>query len=361
MEDCTKKGINYGFIQYRKKSKKNGSVGYQCVVVIKSKSSVVYRESRTFAKLNLAKTWGANRKSDLDVSGVPIAKKMVTIQTLIIKYLNDPYLGGKAGRTMLSVLNMLADCDMAKHNADELKQSDIIEHCKNRNATGTSPATIYHDIAYLKSVLRAAKPVFNIDINEAIVSETIPMLVKMKLIGRSKRRSRRPSDTELIALEKQLNETEKHPSCKIPYVDMLNFSILSCMRIGEVCNLRWEDLDENKRAILVRERKDPLKKEDNHMMVALLGKAFPIVMRQKKVDGRIFPYNSKSVTSGFQRVRAKIKIKDLRYQDLRREGASRLFEDGYSIEQVAQVTGHRNFNTLWQVYTELYPENLHRD
>ena len=99
MEDCTKKGINYGFIQYRKKSKKNGSVGYQCVVVIKSKSSVVYRENKTFAKINLAKTWGANRKSALDLSGAPNTKKIETIQTLIIKFLNDPHLGGKPGRT----------------------------------------------------------------------------------------------------------------------------------------------------------------------------------------------------------------------------------------------------------------------
>ncbi|EET1132915.1 tyrosine-type recombinase/integrase, partial [Escherichia coli] len=59
------------------------------------------------------------------------------------------------------------------------------------------------------------------------------------------------------------------------------------------------------------------------------------------------------------RVRSKLGIKDLRYHDLRREGASRLFEAGFSIEEVAQVTGHRSLNVLWQVYTELYPKSLH--
>lgn len=259
-----------------KRPKKNGSVGYRCVVVIKSKSSVVYRESRTFAKLNLAKTWGANRKSELDVSGVPRIKKMETIRTLILKYLNDPYLGGKSGRTKRYVLNMLADCEIAYHNADELKQSHIIEHCKNRRAAGAAPQTINHDIAYLKSALKAAKPVFDIDINADIVTEAIPMLIDMQLIARSNRRTRRPTNEELIAIENQLAQTEKHHSCKIPYVDILNFSILSCMRIGEVCKLRWDDLDEDQRAVLVRDRKDPRKKDDNHMMVALLGKAFPM-------------------------------------------------------------------------------------
>lgn len=39
-------------------------------------------------------------------------------------------------------------------------------------------------------------------------------------------------------------------------------------------------------------------------------------------------------------------------------GASRLFEQSYSIE-VAQVTGHRNLNILWQVYMQLFPHKLH--
>lgn len=84
-------------------------------------------------------------------------------------------------------------------------------------------------------------------------------------------------------------------------------------------------------------------------------------MRQPHKAERNFPYNSRSMTAGFQRVRNKLGIQDLRYHDLRREGASRLFEKGYSIEEVAQVTGHRNLNVFWQVYTQLHPHKLHRD
>nr|WP_244499044.1 tyrosine-type recombinase/integrase [Vibrio atlanticus] len=73
----------------------------------------------------------------------------------------------------------------------------------------------------------------------------------------------------------------------------------------------------------------------------------------------MFPYTSRRVSTGFHRVRNELGIADLRYHDLRREGASRLFEKGYSIEEVAQVTGHRNLNVLWQVYTQLFPQHLH--
>jgi integrase len=131
------------------------------------------------------------------------------------------------------------------------------------------------------------------------------------------------------------------------------------MRIGEVCKLKWEDLNIEHKIIIVRDRKDPRKKEGNHMIAPLLGESFDIAVKQRSDNELIFPYNPRSVSAGFQRVRNDLGITDLRYHDLRREGASRLFEQGYSIEEVAQVTGHRNLIILWQVYTQLFPHKLH--
>ena len=160
-------------------------------------------------------------------------------------------------------------------------------------------------------------------------------------------------------LTEALEKRAKHPRAVIPFLDIFNFSILTCMRIGEVCRLRWEDIDEEQRSVLVRDRKDPRKKVGNHMTVALLGDAWDIAMRQPKKSELIFPYISRSVSAGFTRVCESINIEDLHYHDLRREGASRLFEAGFSIEEVAQVTGHKSLKLLWQVYTELYPKSLH--
>lgn len=118
-------------------------------------------------------------------------------------------------------------------------------------------------------------------------------------------------------------------------------------------------MDEKNRNVLVRDRKDPRKKTGNHISVPLLGDAWTILQRQPRTDERVFPCNPKSVSADFQRVRNALGIEDLHYHDLRREGASRLFEAGFSIEEVAQVTGHRSLSVLWQVYTELYPQSLH--
>jgi site-specific recombinase XerD len=44
--------------------------------------------------------------------------------------------------------------------------------------------------------------------------------------------------------------------------------------------------------------------------------------------------------------------------DLRHEATSRLFEHGYSIEQVAMVTLHESWSELKR-YTQIKPESLH--
>jgi hypothetical protein len=63
--------------------------------------------------------------------------------------------------------------------------------------------------------------------------------------------------------------------------------------------------------------------------------------------------------TGVRHACKELKIRDLRFHDLRHEATSRLFEAGLTIEQVALVTGHKDWKMLRQ-YTNLRPEALHR-
>lgn len=339
----------------------NGEKRYKATITVKSNNKIIQRFAKTHKKKAIAVAWAKNQVAEIEEKGVN-SQRVTTLAQLLDLYIAERDLWNNTGRTKQYVIKMLRDCDISKVLSNRLTTADLIKHCKHRRDAGAAGATIYHDIAYLRSVMKKSKPVFNIDANYSIFEEAVPVLIDMKLIGKSQRRTRRPTENELEKLKTGLFEREKfraNGNTRIPYNDILDFSILTCMRIGEVCAIRWDDLDEDKKTVIVRDRKDPRKKEGNHMMVPLLGESFAIACRQPKKGERIFPYNSRSVSAGFQRVRNSLGINDLRYHDLRREGASRLFELGYSIEEVAQVTGHRNLNILWQVYTQLFPHKLH--
>ncbi|SCC19296.1 site-specific integrase [Gilliamella intestini] len=344
-----------------KRIRADGTPRYRCTVVIKEKTKVIYRESKTFSKQQIAKTWGTNQASKIEQFGIPQKNDItkLTLGNLLDKYLSDPNLGEKAGRTKRYVIQMIINSDIANIKLSDLKTHHIIEHCRARAASGTKPATINHDISYIGSILEVARPIYGINIDKTVVEDARPLLIQMNLIGKSQRRARRPISDELNRIVEKLQERQSHKYSKIPFVDILNFSILSCMRIGEICSLKWDDVDYKQKAVLVRNRKDPRKKIGNHMFVPLLGEAWTILQSQPKNNELIFPYNSRSVTAGFQRVRNKLGIIDLRYHDMRREGASRLLEQGFAIEEVAQVTGHRNLQTLWNIYISLFPNSLH--
>lgn len=118
--------------------------------------------------------------------------------------MTDRDLWDKTGRTKRYVLRLLRDCDIAKINSKEIRTSDLIKHCRNRRSGGAGAATIYHDIAYLRSVMKKANPVFNISANFVIFEEAVPVLIDMGLVGKSQKRTRRPTDTELDRLKEGL-------------------------------------------------------------------------------------------------------------------------------------------------------------
>lgn len=338
-----------------------GEKRYKATITVKKNGRIVHRFAKTHKKKAVAVAWAKNQVAEIERVGIN-TQRHTTIAELLDLFINERDLWDNTGRTKQYVIKMLRDCDIATRQAHQLTTADIIQHCKDRKGAGAQPSTIYHDVAYLRSVMKKAKPVFNIEANYSVFEEAVPILIDMKLVGKSQKRTRRPTELELEKLKQGLRERESYRlngPTRIPFLDILDFSILTCMRIGEVCALRWEDLNEKNKTVIVRDRKDPRKKEGNHMIVPLLGDSMNIVIRQEKKSERIFPYNPRSVSAGFQRVRNSLRIEDLRYHDLRREGASRLFELGYSIEEVAQVTGHRNLNILWQVYTQLFPHKLH--
>lgn len=344
-----------------KRTRANGEVRYRTTIIVKERGKIVHRVNKTFTKKAHAQTWGKNQITEIEQLGVN-ACRPATIGRLIELYQDERDIWDNLGRTTKITINALAKYDIAKVQAGKLSTSDLIKFCKLRRDVGASPATIYNDITFLRSMMKKAKPVFNIDANISVFHEAIPILKDMNLIGSSQKRTRRPTSEEIEALRAELANRKPVVPRKtppIPYVDIFDFSILSCMRLGEVCRIRWEDLNEEHKTILVRDRKDPKKKAGNHMIVPLLGGAFDIVMRQPRDYDRIFPHEPRAVSNGFALVRKKLGIEDLRYHDLRREGASRLFEKGYSIEEVAQVTGHKRLETLWTVYTQLFPHKLH--
>lgn len=287
-----------------------------------------------------------------------------TVKELITRYIEERAIPGSRpiGYSELYLLKLLRRFPIAEKAANSLKVSDYMEHCRLRKSKGTGPATIYQDMVYMRVVLKYASIAWDMD-DVSILSweRAKPLLERQQLIGKSRPRNRRPTEDELDRLLEYFKERDR--LSKIPMRIITEFSVLTARRISETCRLRWGDVDFERRTCWVRDLKSP-KGKGEHAEFPLLGRAWDIVMEQprnsKDPNERIFPYNPKSCGARYTRAKKLLGIENLRLHDNRREAISRMFEQGFNVPEVAQLSLHKAHSLLLRVYTSLKPEDLHK-
>ena len=132
--------------------------------------------------------------------------------------------------------------------------------------------------------------------------------------------------------------------------EIVLFALFSARRQEEITRLRRDDYDAERKTILVRDMKDPRQKGVS-MRLSLTDEA-AVVLERQPAGELFFPFDPSSVSAAFTRACKMLGIVDLHFHDLRHEATSQLFELGWTIPQVAAVTGHRSWQNL-QRYTHL--------
>lgn len=308
--------------------------------------------TKTHATKAAAQAWVRKIEIQLDAGGA-VEVDAVTVGELIDAYIklrdaSRPILDTSNEYYMLKALKrLLGDKDARRLNTD-----DLVAYCKERKDEGAGPYTLNMDLSKLSTALRYAASAKHLLLPDS-VGLARPLLTHLGMIGGGGKRERRPTEDELERIVEHLTNGRG-----VVYADAVLFAVATAMRRGEVCKVRQDDIDPAKRLILVRDRKDPRKKTGNDQWVPLLPQAWEIAQRQPKSD-RLFPIEPGTLSKYFTETCRALAIPDLHLHDMRHEGTSQLFEQGYEIPQVALVTGHKKWDNLKR-YTQLKPEGLHR-
>jgi integrase len=254
--------------------------------------------------------------------------------------------------------------------AVELKDVELDELTADRwvkviQSWECSPQSRVRYFSIITSAMSWAEAKFKLRLDWHSVKMGRQVAVRDKLLAKSKHRMRRLQEGELAAIK-------KHISTALPLSDLIDFALELGLRLSEICRVTWKDLDRKKKMLWVRDRKHPKEKIGNDSHIPLLGRSLEIIERQPTEglpDGRIFPYKPDSVESAFRRATKAAGVVGFRTHDLRHEAIARLFEPlydkrgkplrgGYSIQEVALVSGHRSWANL-KIYTNLDPAGLH--
>lgn len=145
-------------------------------------------------------------------------------------------------------------------NIDEHYLLDFIK-MRMSNAGGV---TIGMDLGYIKSILDFARRVLRLSINPTVVDDARTHFPRLGLDPKSEERTRMPTEAE-VALLREYYANKKRQ--KIPVSVLMDFARATAMRLEEITSLRWSDLNEIDKTILIRNRKDPRKKDGNNQTV----------------------------------------------------------------------------------------------
>ena len=305
--------------------------------------------TKTFKTKTAAKEWARRIEVDIDAGTQPRSSKGRSIADVILHY-RELREHSRPIPIQSNEHYMLAHLEegFADVLADRLTTEDLIAWCKRRSAEGAGPYTIDMELSKLGTALKFSGVALGIP-SSPVIDQARPMLRHLGLIGPGSRRERRPTQRELDDVLKRL---------EAPYADLVLFAVATAMRRGEIVALRWADLDETKRMVMIRDRKDPRMKKGNNQWIPLLGESWTIVQRQPRDSDLIFPVLAGTVSKVFLDACRGCGIDDLHFHDLRHDGISRLFEQGYTIEQVSLISGHKDWRHLRR-YVQLRPEDMH--
>ncbi|EGU58092.1 phage integrase family protein [Vibrio tubiashii ATCC 19109] len=89
----------------KKRTLKSGETRFTVDIIVKNNSAIIHRESKTFRKKELARSYGYKRVQELE-DPETFSQKSVPIYVLLDRFMEEPDLWDKTGRTKKYVIQL---------------------------------------------------------------------------------------------------------------------------------------------------------------------------------------------------------------------------------------------------------------
>lgn len=350
------KGHNDGKIQY-------GYVYARTYNEVKSKLSISVIENISLQKLETGSSYYNKNDSFLEVSErwFEFIKPQLK-ESSIVKYTN--------------VLKTYLLPEFAKKNISDISRDEINIFCSNLlisggvRKKGLSSKTVTNIMSVLKNIFKYASQFNNcqvIDIRDVTIRHTQP---KMRILTN--------------------NEQQKLNDYLYENLNLFNLGILMCMytglRIGEICALKWEDIDFDEKFLHVHttmQRLQNFKNEAKKTTVVISNPKSDCSVRKIPLPDEIFrmlacfkqPDNTffltgninkfiepRTMQNHFKSIIKKCGIDDANFHALRHTFATRCVEFGFDMKSLSEILGHASVNITLNRYVhpsmELKQKNM---
>ena len=158
---------------------------------------------------------------------------------------------------------------------------------------------------------------------------------------------------------KLIVEKENNPTLTSIY----SFAFYTGMRLSEIINLEWNDVDLNSRIIKVRNKAGFTTKSKKERVIPISNVVYDILINLNYYSNYIFEKNKMKFNPTYVSRKFKLCVNSttlnqkIHFHTLRHSFASNLVQKNVNIYTVQKLLGHSNISTT-QIYSHLNQDNL---
>lgn len=181
------------------------------------------------------------------------------------------------------------------------------------------------------------------------------------------------SELPILSIENQ-KVLEQHISAELTPTSIgILISLYTGLRIGEICALRWNDIDLNARTLYVRHTVSRIKSTDGNSKTELIldepktasskrvvpipSPLFYALVEYRKDATSIYVVSStdsfvspRTYDARYHRLLSDCHLEDLYYHGLRHTFATRCIEAGVDVKSLSEILGHANVSITLNTY-----------
>lgn len=296
--------------------------------------------SKTFDTKREAEAWARQAEVELereDASRIMPVTVAATLKDALEKYSKEVTPTKRGASPEKYRIGKMMRQKLSRKQLKNINIRDIADY-RDQRLRHVSNDSVRKELQILRQVFELARTEWGFGVRENPV-------IELRLPPPGAPRVRRVTVTEAHALALALRSTR---SVVVKHV--VRFAVLTGMRRSEILNIMWKHIDWTNSTVII-----PKSKNGHSRIVPLCDQALKLLkqIQSKKLDvRRVFPISENAVRLGWQRLRERSGIQDLRFHDLRHEAISSFFEQGLSLPEVALISGHRDPRQLMR-YTHM--------
>lgn len=289
------------------------------------------RKAKRFATRQEAKDWAA-REEFLITGGEKVAAT-ITFADLMQRYSREVSPTKRGRRWEQIRLEKLCRDPLAKKRVSDVDAA-ALSKWRDKRLGEVKPNTVRREMELMSAVFTQA-------VKEWGLLRSSPMAnVRKPAPGRP--RDRLPTADEIDRLRAAAGDLNTYTGRAF---HAFMFSIETAMRAGEVCGLRWEHIDLDRRVAHLpmtkngRPRDVPLSTAARDMLIALEG------------FNRVFNLSPRQLDANWRKLKGKARVEGLNYHDSRHAAITALAKK-VEVMDLARIVGHTNVSQLLTYYNE---------